>query len=65
MKDKRLLNAKLIIYSTLLFLIALWIAIQPDFKKFIIFQYREIFVILFGYLPTVGVVFTFALSSIL
>lgn len=58
-------NKRLILSSTILFLLGIFFGIQPDFKKLFILEYKEIYVIVFGYLPTWGIVFTLSIRNIL
>jgi len=51
--------------ATILLVIGLFLGLQPDFKKLFILDYKEVYVISFGYLPTWGIVFTLSIKSIL
>ena len=62
--NKKYLHRQLIINSTILLLFGLFFGTQPDYKELYLFEYKEIYILVIGYLPTVGIVFILSISDL-
>lgn len=58
------INKRILLGSTMLFLLGLFLGTRPDFDELFILNFKETFVVLFGYLPTVGIAFTFMVINL-
>ncbi|MES2622448.1 MAG: hypothetical protein V4615_16475 [Bacteroidota bacterium] len=64
MLTMNIFHKRLLISSTILFLLGLLLGTKSDFEKLLILTYKETYIVLFGYLPMWGLVFILSIKNI-